>query len=94
MSDGRIGYRDLRAWQNLTNSARSTLGSIDANFEVEFSVTTLSEITQITELIEELNAALRRYRDVAREDVDKMRIACERMEQRDREIRDAWGSGR
>ena len=90
----RIGFTDIREWQSLTNGARRTLGSIDANFSIDFFMTTVSDIMQLTEMVEELNATARRYREVARDDVDRMRIACERMQEADREIRAAWGSGR
>ena len=93
MSD-RIGFTDIRDWRSLTSSTKRTIGSIDADFSVEFSVTTLQEITQLTEIIEELNAAVKRYCEVAIRDVEKMNTACERIEQRDREFRDAWGTMR
>ena len=89
-----IGVTDIREWRSLTSSAKRTLGSIDASLSVEFSATTVPGITQFTELVEQLNAVTKRYRDIAREDVEKMNTACERMVERDREMRDAWGTMR
>ena len=91
---GEIGFTDIREWQSLTNGTRSTIGRIDANFSIEFQSTTVPDITQITELVEQLNATASRYREIARRDVEKMKTACERMQEREREIRAAWGSGR
>ena len=85
-----IGVTDVREWRSLTSRAKSKLGSIDANLSVEFSATTIPDIIQLTEFIEQLNATAKRYRDIAREDVDKMNTACERIEERDRQMRDAW----
>ena len=90
----RIGVTDIREWRRLTNKTIRTLDSIEADFSVEFSDTTLSEITQLTEIVEQLNATVKRYRDVAKRDVEKMNTACERIEQRDREIRNSWGTMR
>jgi len=91
---GAIGISDIRDWDRLTTETRRTIGRIDANFSIEFQSTTVSDITQITELVEQLNATASRYREIARRDVEKMKIACERMQEREREIRAAWGSGR
>ena len=89
-----IGVTGIREWRTLTSSTNRKLDSIDANFEANFSSTSVSDITQLTELVAQLNATANRYSDVARRDVVKMNTACERIEELDQQIRDAWGSGR
>jgi len=93
MSD-RIGFTDIREWQGLTNGTRSALGRMNADVNIELQRTTLPDMTQLTEIINLLNATTQKYREVARRDATKMRIACERMREMDEEISAAWGSGR
>ena len=94
MSDRKIGFSDIREWQSLTNGAGRTLGDVGANFDIELKNNSLPDVTQLTEIINSLNAVTQRYQDVGRRDAQKMRTACERMQQRDAEIGAAWGSGR
>ena len=89
-----IGFSDIREWQSLTNGARNVLGYACTDFDIELQNTTLSDVTQLTELVNLLNVATQKYQDVGRRDTQKMRIACERMQERDAEIGAAWGSGR
>ena len=86
----RIGITDIREWRDLTSSTKRTLDSINTDFSVNFSATTIPDITQLTGIIEQLNTTAKRYRDIAKRDIEKMNTACERIEERDREFQAAW----
>ena len=94
MSSRRIGYSDIREWQSLTNGAKRALDDANTSYDIELKNTTLPDVTQLTEIISSLNVVAQRYQDVGSRDAQKMRIACERMQQRDAEIAAGWGSGR